>query len=79
MNFMQLPMTGAWPVEVRAVRPFTIHGDIYWELQAGRVDQPGDDFLLRVPQHAAKQQPVIGQKLSVSFLMGQVTSVKPMD
>jgi hypothetical protein len=72
---MQFPMTGSWPIEVKAVRPFTIHGDIYWELQASRVDNPGADFLLRVPQHAARAEPMVGQKLSVAFLMGQVTSV----
>ena len=72
---MQFPMTGSWPIEVKAVRPFTIHGDIYWELQANRTDSPGPDFLLRVPQHAARQEPAVGQKLTVAFLMGQVTSV----
>jgi hypothetical protein len=72
---MQLPMTGSWPVEVKAVRPFTIHGDIYWELQVSRTDVVGDDLLLRVPQHAAKTEPLAGQRLSVVFLMGQVTAV----
>ena len=72
---MQFPMTGSWPIEVKAVRPFTIHGDLYWELQASRVDDPGAHFLLRVPQHAAKSEPAVGQKLSVAFLMGQVTAV----
>ena len=72
---MQFPMTGSWPVEVKAVRPFTIHGDIYWELQASRTDIAGAEFLLRVPQHAAKTEPLVGQRLSVAFLMGQVTAV----
>jgi hypothetical protein len=72
---MQLPMTGSWQVLVKAVRPFTIHSDIYWELQVQRTDAAGDDFLLRVPQHAAKTEPLAGQKLSVVFLMGQVTAV----
>ena len=74
---MQLPMTGSWSVAVMAVRPFTIHGDIYWELHVKRTDVPGDEvLLLRVPQHAAKVEPVPGQRVSVAFLMGQVTSVK---
>ena len=72
---MQLPMTGSWPVLVKGVRPFTIHGDIYWEMQVQRTDVAGNDFLLRVPQHAAKNEPAPGQKLSVAFLMGQVTAV----
>lgn len=54
-------------MEVKGVRPFTIHGDIYWELQAVRVDAPAGELLLRVPQHAAKTEPVAGQRLSVSF------------
>jgi hypothetical protein len=67
-------MIGSWPVEVMAVRPFTIHGDIYWELAVSRIDVPGE-LVLRVPQHAAKVEPVAGQRLSVTFLMGQVTAV----
>ena len=72
---MQLPMTGSWSVQIKAVRPFTIHGDIYWELQVARIDLPDQDFLLRVPQHAAKAEPAAGQRASVCFLMGQVTSI----
>ena len=72
---MQLPMTGSWSVEVKAVRPFTIHGDIYWELHVTKADTPGGECVLRVPQHAARVEPVAGQRLSVSFLMGQVTSM----
>ena len=73
---MQYPMTGSWLVEVKAVRPFTIHGDIYWEVQAVRTDATEGDLLqLRVPRHAAKFDPVAGQRLLVAFLMGQVTAV----
>jgi hypothetical protein len=72
-------MTGSWRVEVKAVRPFTIHGDIYWELQAVRLDGVDGELILRVPQHAAKAEPIAGQRLSVSFLMGQVTSVTVID
>ncbi len=62
-------------MEVKTVRPFAIHGDIYWELQVDRLDAPGEQALLRVPQHAAKTEPIAGQKISVSFLMGQVTGI----
>jgi hypothetical protein len=72
---MQFPMTGSWSVDVKAVRPFTIHGDIYWELHVTRIDAPDGAATRRVPQHAAKVEPVAGQRLSVSFLLGQVTSV----
>jgi hypothetical protein len=72
---MQLPMTGSWPVRVKAVRPFTIHGDLYYELRAERTDTSAGELLLRVPQYAAKGEPVAGQLLDVSFLMGQVTAV----
>jgi hypothetical protein len=68
-------MTGSWSVQVNAVRPFTIHGDIYWELHVTRLDGPAVELTLRVPQHAARTEPAAGQKLSVTFLMGQVTAV----
>ena len=75
MIAMQLPMTGSWAVEVKTVRPFTIHGDLYWELRAARLDEGGHEVSLRVPQHAAKSEPIVGQHLTVGFLMGQVTVV----
>ncbi len=71
---MQLPMTGSWSIEVKSVRPFAIHGDIYWDLLATRIDMPGE-LSLRVPQHATKVEPAAGQRLKVSFLMGQVTTI----
>jgi hypothetical protein len=71
---MQLPMTGSWSVIVNAVRPFAIHGDLYWELIVTKPDAPGE-ISLRVPQHAAKVEPAAGQQLKVSFLMGQVTTI----
>ena len=80
MISMQLPMTGSWSVQVKAVRPFTIHGDVYWELQINRIDEPStNDLLIRVPQHAAKVEPVAGQRVSVGFLMGQVTSLTTIE
>ena len=46
-------MMGAWTVEVRAVKPFAIHGDLYYELHVIRTDVPADTMTaLRVPQHA---------------------------
>ena len=71
---MQLPMTGTWSIQVNTVRPFTIHGDVYYELSATRTDAPGE-FILRVPQHASKSPPQAGQKYTAAFLMGQVTSL----
>jgi hypothetical protein len=72
-------MTGSWVVEVKAVRPFTIHGDIYWELTVVRDEDAGTGILLRVPLHAARAEPMAGQRLSVTFLMGQVTGVKAVE
>ena len=74
---MQTPMVGSWTVEVKVVRPFTIHGDIYFELHAVRVDDPTNTlFALRVPQHAFAGEPAAGERLELSFLMGQVTGAK---
>jgi len=74
---MQTPMLGSWTVTVRAVRPFLIHGDLYYELHVVRAEGPPDQVaILRVPQHAAPQAPQEGQTLEVTFLMGQVTGTK---
>jgi hypothetical protein len=74
---MQPPIAGDWPVEVRAARPFTIHGDLYYELHVVRTDDPsGGQTTLRVPQHAFDGQPSPGDRLVLSFLMGQVTAAR---
>jgi hypothetical protein len=71
-------MTGNWSVDVKAVKPFTIHGDLYYELIVTRADDPAQQILaLRVPQHAVTKTPQTGDKLILTFLMGQVTSAKP--
>ena len=70
-------MTGSWSVEVKAVRPFTIHGDLYYELHVVRTDDGASQLLaLRVPQHAVAGEPAAGDRLNLSFLMGQVTSAR---
>jgi len=70
-------MVGSWSVLVHSVRPFTIHGDLYYELTAQRPDEPSTAVILRVPQHAVASEPIVGQRLTVTFLMGQVVGCKP--
>ena len=71
---MSFPLAGSWTVRVSDVRPFTIHGDLYYELHGTHVED-GSGVVLRVPQHASPTPPAAGQQLSVTFLMGQVTGV----
>ncbi len=72
-------MIGSWTILVKAVRPFSIHGDQYYELQAVRTnDAAGQAFSIKLPQHATAGVPQIGQTLLVKFLMGQVTEAKPV-
>ena len=76
---MQLPMVGSWSVEVKAVAPFTIHGDVYYELHIVRLNDPTSSLLsIRAPQHAVTGIPQVADKLNITFLMGQVTAVKAM-
>lgn len=73
---MRLPMSGSWVVQVQAVRPFTIHGDQYFELQVARVDADTVPVLLSVPLHALTDRatpPAAGSTMELTFLMGQVT------
>jgi len=71
----QPPMIGSWSVLVHAVKPFTIHGDLYYELVVTRLDEDTQQGLaIRVPQHAVAAQPQPGDRLSLTFLMGQVTT-----
>jgi hypothetical protein len=73
---MPPPMIGNWSVEVKAVRPFTIHGDLYYELHIINPENPQQLMALRVPQHATQDAPQPGEKLTLTFLMGQVTTAK---
>lgn len=73
---MPPPMIGNWSVEVMAVRPFTIHGDLYYELQIINPDNRQQRMALRVPQHAIDGAPQPGERLTLTFLMGQVTGAK---
>jgi hypothetical protein len=77
---MRPPMIGSWQVRVEAVRPFSIHGDEYYELQVTRTETPEEaaGFVLRVPEHATAGEPVAGQRLEITFLMGQVTAARVM-
>jgi hypothetical protein len=70
---MQPPMVGSWSVLVHSVRPFTIHGDLYYELTVQREGDASTAVILRVPQHATAGEPIAGERLTVTFLMGQVT------
>ena len=72
---MQTPMVGTWTVKIHAIRPFTIHGDLYYELQASKEDDPQTIFALRAPQHACGRINS-GDTVTVTFLLGQVTAVK---
>lgn len=72
-------MLGSWTIQVKAVRPFAIHGDLYYELQAVRTnDASAQSVTIRVPRHATAGDPQVGQVLLVKFLMGQVTEAKPL-
>jgi hypothetical protein len=73
-------MLGSWVVEVEGVRPFTIHGDLYFELHTRRAENPDVVLVLRVPQHAfSSVEPAAGQRWELTFLMGQVTAAKRID
>ena len=77
---MNAPMVGSWSVRVNEVRPFTIHGDLYYELHVTRLEaDPSGDLAIRVPQHAVATIPKPGDKLSITFLMGQVTTAKQIN
>jgi hypothetical protein len=73
---MQFPMAGSWTVTIREVRPFTIHGDMYYELV---VDHDAGTANLRVPSHAVAGGLVVDSAVTVSFLLGQVTKVVPVE
>jgi hypothetical protein len=77
---MNAPMVGTWSVEVLVAQPFSIHGDLYYELRVTRTDDAATSsdqtFAVRVPQHAVRAEPKAGDRLTLTFLMGQVTKAE---
>jgi hypothetical protein len=75
---MQTPIVGNWTIQVNSAKPFTIHGDLYYELRAVRIDEPeSGEFVVRVPEHAVKGTAMAPrQKVQLTFLMGQVTAAE---
>jgi hypothetical protein len=76
---MRPPMMGTWQVRIVAARPFSIHGDNYFELLIARLDLPPGEHpeaILRAPAHVFTTPPEAEQTVEIQFLMGQVTSVK---
>jgi len=78
VRVMQAPMVGTWKVTVHAIRPFTIHGDLYYELQVTRAEAPEQEMAVRVPQHACGELGV-GDNVELTFLMGQVTRARKVE
>jgi len=81
---VQPPLVGSWQVEIVAARPYEIHSDRYYELLVTRLDDlagpsaEAPEAVLRAPAHAFSSPPAAGQRVAVSFLMGQVTGVLPI-
>jgi hypothetical protein len=70
-------MVGSWTVTVHAIRPFTIHGDLYYELHVTK-DTDDNVLAIRVPEHACSEPLTVSDRVDLTFLMGQVTAVKKL-
>jgi len=77
MTQSTLPVVGSWTVRVNGVKPFAIHGDRYYELLITRVDDASaTEMIVRIPEHVSNQPPRAGERVTISFLMGQITSLQ---
>ncbi len=78
---MTPPMVGSWQVRIVAARPYAIHGDHYFEFAIAQLNAPANappEAVLRAPVHAFAVPPEENQAVEITFLMGQVTAVKPL-
>ena len=76
---MQPPLMGTWAVEIISVKAYEIHSDRYFELLITRLDDVAEspEAVLRAPAHAfGSVSPAPGQRVTITFLMGQVTRVE---
>ncbi|MBC7785399.1 MAG: hypothetical protein H7144_16320 [Burkholderiales bacterium] len=78
---MRPPMIGSWQATIDAAKPYQIHGDHYYELLLTLIDEPNGNpsgISVRVPSHAFEADPATGQRVEITFLMGQATGVRVM-
>jgi len=73
---MPFPLFGPLTVLIHTVRPYSIHGDLYFECLVSPTDNPADRSALRLPNHLINPEPRPGETLTLTFLMGQVTGAK---
>ena len=53
---------------MHGVRPFAIHGDLYYELHVTREEDAEKVLAIRVPQHAVEGQPAAGDSFRLCLL-----------
>ena len=76
---MQPPMIGTWTVTLHAVQTQSIHGDLYYQLTFEPAEAPGNVLALRAPHHVFSTPPKPGDRLTLQFLMGQITAARPAE
>ncbi len=61
---------------VRGLTPVVIHGDRYLDLS---IERSGGVEAVRVPLHAFRRHPQVGDRLRLKVLLGQVDSVEDVE
>ena len=75
-----LPLIGALNVTTLETATVSIHGDIYYDLLIAPVDAAGQiqgqhGARVRIPAHLCPRPPRVDDRLTLRFLMGQVSGV----
>lgn len=68
-----LPLVGHLEASVTAIAPVIIHGDRYLDLA---IEAGGKRSAIRVAMHALPRMPVVGDRIRIKVLLGQVDAVE---
>ena len=74
-----IPTIGDVSGSVLRVQQLSIHGDIYYEVEMQLEGQTDQGVRLRLANHLCERPPVVGDSLTLSFLLRQVNGVKFRD
>jgi hypothetical protein len=75
MNSPALPMFGKLSGTVVGVAQASIHGDVYYDIALETKAPPARPQAIRLPSHLCGHAPAVGDRLEISFLMGQANGV----
>ena len=73
-------LQGAREGVLRGLRPYSLHGEVYFEVHYALADEPGGPVHgARLPHDALYQNPQAGDRVRLHFVMNMLVKVEAAD